>query len=151
MWGEMASIQQREEETNLVRDHQGMGAATLSGIRVLVTGSRNWSDDGTVEQALREYAAPENVLVHGGCPTGADKIADRYWQSLALPVEVYPAEWQKYGKSAGQVRNQAMVNSKPDIVLGFLVAGSRGTADCLRRARGADLTVRVIQPGKGGE
>lgn len=117
----------------------------MTKIRVLVTGSRWWPDNGTVERELREYAVPGNVLIHGGCPTGADAIADRYWRSQWLPIEVYPAEWQKYGKSAGPVRNQAMVNSKPDIVIGFLLHGSKGTADCLRRARGAHITTRVIE------
>jgi hypothetical protein len=43
------------------------------GKRVLVTGSRTWSDRETIRQALREQWEPGTTLVHGGCPRGGTR------------------------------------------------------------------------------
>ncbi|MFC8797238.1 SLOG family protein [Promicromonospora sp. NPDC057138] len=92
-----------------------------SAARVLVTGSRDWSDEGTIRSELQawwnENGRPcDAVLVHGACRTGADAIADRIWSAQGLPIERHPAPWnaldgqgQRLGRRAGPIRNQQMV------------------------------------------
>ena len=117
-------------------------------LRILVTGSRDWSDVNAVATALG-YAStgwsPSSVtVVHGACPTGADAIADEWGTGFGFTVERHPADWSQ-GKKAGPLRNQAMVDLGADICLAFPLGESRGTRDCMKRASAAGIPVRVIE------
>lgn len=119
------------------------------GGRVLVTGSRAWSDIEAIRFAMIAAwsCMGRPTLVTGGCPTGADAIAEDIARELAWSIERHPANWATYGKKAGPIRNQAMVDLGADICLAFPVGGSRGTRDCVRRARKAGIPVRVWGDG----
>lgn len=116
---------------------------THQAYRILITGSRNWPDAGTVYPVLAASATHANVVVvHGGAP-GADSIAG-WWvddhPDLATQ-EVHPADWKKHGRAAGPIRNQEMVDSGADVCLAFPLGASRGTRDCMRRAAAAGIPV----------
>ena len=65
-------------------DHGSLGRAVRPvSHRVLVTGSRTWTDEQVIADALREHWHDGNaLLVTGACPSGADAIAE---QHLACP------------------------------------------------------------------
>ena len=121
--------------------------------RVLVTGSRSWKDRKTVWDALwaeLEYAhytlGTELLVVHGGCPTGADDIADRWaygMNAMGWPVKVerHPADWETHGKAAGPMRNQLMVDLGAEVCHAFPLGESRGTRHCMGRAMAAAIPV----------
>lgn len=118
-------------------------------MKVMVTGSRRWTDREAIAAAMFRAMDPynHNVLIVGDCPTGADAIAaDIAKTELAFTVEEYRAEWRKHGKGAGPLRNQAMVDQGPDVCLAFPMADSRGTWDAVTRARAAGLRVVVHGP-----
>lgn len=79
------------------------------------------------------------VVVHGDCPSGADRHAREFCEELNVPEERYPAEWDKYGKSAGYRRNAVMVNTIPNEALFFIRGESKGTKGCLELARRAGI------------
>lgn len=109
--------------------------------RLLVTGSRDWEDVIEIQQEINKavnYLGSKVVLVHGDCPTGADKIAEN-WFTFAYPwpIEAYPADWDQYGKRAGYIRNTEMINLGADLCLAFIKDNSRGasmTADMAEKA-----------------
>ncbi len=112
-------------------------------LKILVTGSRTWTDARKVEQeifrALYEVKTPhcEAVLIHGACPSGADALADQYATDTGMYVLRFPADWNRYGRSAGYRRNVELVGTGPDICLAFIRKGSRGasmTADLASKA-----------------
>lgn len=112
--------------------------------RIIVTGGRRYHDTATIRRVLEEYhQTPPPTLVHGGAP-GADSEAACVGYLLEWIVEAHPADWQRYGRAAGPIRNQQMVDSGADLVIAF--PGGRGTADMVRRARAAGIPVRVIPP-----
>lgn len=107
--------------------------------RALVCGGRDFADDALVWMALERYeecVGKIDVLIHGGAD-GADKLAAAWGaRSDHTRVLSFPANWRKYGKRAGPLRNQRMLDEgKPDIVIAF--PGGKGTADMVRRAEGA--------------
>lgn len=109
-------------------------------VRVLVCGGRDFQYKGLVRRVLIQSGATE--VIHGGCRTGADKLADEVAREMGVPVTVYAAMWQVYGRRAGPMRNQLMLDQgKPDLVIAF--PGGTGTADMVRRAR--KTGVRVIE------
>lgn len=96
-------------------------------MRVLVCGGRTYRNYRAVTRELA-HLRPTDVLVHGGAP-GADTLAAKLWPYQA---EVWPAEWDQFGKAAGPIRNRLMLESGIDLVIAF--PGGRGTADLTRRA-----------------
>ena len=120
--------------------------------RVLVTGSRDWTDPAPIYRALyyQRMIAGERglIIVHGDCATGADAIADRWGRQFypgTTTLERYPADWKRHGKGAGPMRNQVMVNLGADVCLAFPFPDSRGTRDCMRRAEEAGIRVEVFE------
>lgn len=122
-------------------------------MRILVTGSRDWSDGPAVYQAIDQYAyeigpTEQLTIVHGDCPTGADRIAKQWaleHDSRGVYEEPHPALWDIDGyPQAGPMRNQRMVDLGADICLAFPLDGSRGTRDCMRRAKAAGIPVLEI-------
>ena len=116
--------------------------------RVIVTGGRNWGEGpGTVNgyavcsRILSDMLRPlkPTAIVQGGCRTGADLLA-RWWaKDYAIPCETFHADWKRYGPSAGPRRNSEMIAAGADYVVAC--PGGRGTADCVRKAQAAGLTV----------
>lgn len=77
---------------------------------------------------------------------GGDWHAHHHALSRGWSVEEYPANWDRYGKAAGGIRNQTMVNLRPvaDVLVGAPLGRSPGTRDCMARARKAGIFVRDI-------
>ena len=113
-------------------------------MRVLITGSRNWSNAVAIEHELRNVAKPGSVLVHGNC-RGADKMAASIWKGLGLKDEPHPADWTKYGKAAGPIRNREMINSGVDLCLAFIKDFSTGSTMCAETANAKGIKTQIFR------
>lgn len=115
-------------------------------MRILVTGSRDWTDKVTVAQAIREAwlvaGRPYGVVVVHGGARGADYIAGVYAKRLGFSVEVHEADWS-FGKSAGYIRNKEMVNAGADICLAFIKNESKGATMCAELAEKAGIPTHI--------
>lgn len=114
-------------------------------MRVLVCGGRDFADESTVVNYLFRIDDERKItsIIHGGA-SGADEIGGKTAQLLQVPCTVYRASWKKYGKKAGPMRNQRMLDEgKPDLVVAF--AGGRGTADMVLRARTSGVEVQEVK------
>jgi predicted polyphosphate/ATP-dependent NAD kinase len=108
--------------------------------RILVCGGREYSDAETVNRVLDEVSEGKQAVIIEGGATGADYLAAKWAQSRRMRLEVFAADWAEYGKAAGPIRNQKMLDmGKPDVVVAF--PGGRGTADMVRRACQAGVPV----------
>jgi len=117
-------------------------------MRILVCGDRNWTDKKGVFEILDFYTHTfgEKAYIIEGFARGADKMAGEWAAARNAPLEEFPADWVKYGRAAGPIRNSQMLREgKPDMVLAFHddLEKSKGTADMVRRAKGAGLPVRL--------
>jgi len=116
-------------------------------MRVLVTGSRSWTDYDTIEAALGSIIAATDsriVVVHGGA-RGADSLAEQAARNLGLDTEVHPPNWT-LGRGAGYIRNAEMVKAGADVALAFIVDDSRGASHCAGLAKRAGIPVRRFTP-----
>lgn len=90
----------------------------------------------------------EITLIQGGAP-GADLLTkvfalDEYGDCSYIKHKEFPADWKRYGKAAGSIRNKQMLDEgKPDLVVAF--PGGRGTADMIRQAKAADVKVLEVK------
>lgn len=121
------------------------GYANVQPMRVVVCGSRDWSDWGVVEAALSILPAGSQV-VHGGA-RGADRMAGSVARRLGHFVAYMPANWERYGRSAGMRRNEQMLECvRPELVIAFWDGSSAGTKNTIDRARRAGIRVAVFTP-----
>lgn len=137
----------------------------MSGYRILVSGSRTWRDPSVIRRQLDDAThgvpAARITLVHGAA-AGVDTVAARYATTRGWNVEAHHADWAaacrkdcardhrrvngrgEYCPAAGTYRNQAMVDTAPDLLLAFLKDHSAGASDCLRRAKKAGIPIRAV-------
>ena len=117
-------------------------------LRILITGSRHYSDKKRVDvifrNVMKRFENDEYVLISGNA-RGADALCEEVAEELGWKVERFPADWNKYGKRAGGIRNQTMVDSGADLCLAFPLDSSIGTWDCVRRAKKAGILTKVFQ------
>lgn len=87
-------------------------------MRVLVCGSRNFKDKEKMEDVLKQWDI--HTIIEGEA-RGADTLAREYAERHGIPVDKYPALWDKHGKAAGPIRNAQMLREgRPDVVIAFL-------------------------------
>jgi YspA, cpYpsA-related SLOG family len=116
-------------------------------MRVLVCGGRDFWDYAMLKRVLDELHTEFNfsVLIHGNA-SGADQFAGKWASRNAEPcvsLEVYPADWKRYDRSAGSIRNEQMLREgAPALVVAF--PGGAGTAHMKRIARAAGIKVLEI-------
>jgi hypothetical protein len=125
-----------------------------SPYRVLITGWRAWPEANKdfiwrelyglwtrVPTDMGEYIPPESIMiVHGKCPYGGvDLWAEQWAKTYHQLWDPHPADWDKYGKPAGNIRNTEMVALGADLCIGFPGPGSKGTWDCLQKATNAGI------------
>lgn len=114
--------------------------------RILLTGSRAWTDDLAIRVALAPYRHAERpaVLVHGDC-RGADRIAAATWRCWRLADEPHPADWATHGRAAGILRNRHMVTLGAVVCLAFIRDDSPGATHCARLATDAGIPTRYYR------
>jgi hypothetical protein len=120
------------------------------GYRILVCGSRDWDSPYAIWCVLNGYESDDiGMTVITGGARGADQHAREWAEHNSVDCETYPADWKKYGKAAGPIRNSIMLaEAKPDYVWAFVtkpLEESRGTNDMVTRARAADINTYVVR------
>jgi hypothetical protein len=111
------------------------------GVRVLVTGGRDFADREWLFAVLDAIHAERGIacIVEGGA-SGADRLAKEWTWERGIALKEYPADWKEHGRAAGPIRNRKMLREGlPDLVVAF--PGGRGTADMIRAAKAAGVEV----------
>jgi hypothetical protein len=128
-------------------DKQAAAWAALQRVtRVLITGSRTWTNDSVIWAELSVYRMVQPTLVHGDA-RGADRIAAGIWRTWGLPVEAHPADWDSHGRAAGMIRNRHMVTLGADVCLAFIRDQSPGATHCADLAEQAGIPTRRYRCG----
>lgn len=122
-------------------------------MRVLICGSRDWTDRAMIERVMQGLGPGPHTIIHGrakGADTIAATIALRLGYAIDKPPTTtdsrdpehlggYPVrdvDWRRFGKRAGHMRNHDMLyEGHPDFVVAFHLGGSRGTQDMINQAK----------------
>ena len=118
---------------------------------VIICGSRDWTLEGPIRSYLQTLPR-DTVIVHGAA-RGADRIAGTLAREMGFAVREYPAEWERFGLSAGHRRNQQMLETEhPETVAAFKTKRiSKGTDNMLsiaRRARVMTISFLLSEDGE---
>jgi hypothetical protein len=116
-------------------------------VKVCVCGGTGYNDYNKVESVLNKLAeevGKDNLFIITGEAPGADKMG-AFWAKYHLKPEQYkgfPANWDKFGKAAGPIRNGEMVKYGFDKLIAF--PGNKGTANMIKQTKEAGIPVEII-------
>ena len=111
-------------------------------MKVIIAGSRDIEDYDLVCYAVATSKLDITTVI-SGTANGVDKLGERYATEHGIPIERYPADWQKHGKSAGYKRNQKMAEIA-DALIAVYDGVSRGTLHMVNIARDKKLKVFLM-------
>lgn len=121
-------------------------------IRIIVAGSRNFNNYSLLEQSLMDYIAgnfdPNEIEIISGGARGADSLGERFARECQLKLKRFPADWDRYGKSAGYRRNTEMADyakQETGVLFAFWDGQSRGTQHMINLATTKGLEVHVVK------
>lgn len=118
--------------------------------KLIVAGTRSFNDYELLRSILSTLFMKRHCwtidwneeIVSGGAP-GADTLPVRYATEADMPFKVFPADWNKYGKSAGPRRNRQMAEYA-DAAIVFWDGKSRGTQNMIQQMRELGKPVEII-------
>lgn len=127
-------------------------------IRIIIAGSRSFDNYDKLCKEVDEfismqmffaglgaYKSKEVEIVSGGARS-ADKLGERYAKEHNLRLKIFPADWDKYGKRAGYIRNEEMAKYA-NCLIAFWDGQSKGTAHMIDLAPKYDLMTAIIKSG----
>ena len=115
--------------------------------KIIVAGSRSFNDYGFMCKRLREYLTVNNDgdwTIISGHAKGADSLGETFAKEHGLKLEIFHADWNKYGKSAGYIRNEKMAKNA-DTLIAFWDGKSKGTKHMIDIALDKGLEVHVVR------
>ena len=119
----------------------------MDNFKVVIAGSRGFSNyrllHDVCNRLLRDKRKEYNIVIVSGHARGADECGERYASDEKFDLEIYPANWKKYGKSAGFRRNEEMANVA-DGLIAFWDGKSHGTKHMIDICNEKGIEVRVI-------
>lgn len=111
-------------------------------MRVIVAGGRFYNDYEKVKSVLDRCPCEISAVVCG-MARGADMLGYQWAREKNIPILKYPADWDKYGKAAGHIRNKEMAENA-DVLIAFWDGESRGTKNMIDIAREKGIITYVF-------
>jgi hypothetical protein len=103
-------------------------------MKTIIAGSRTASKRDVWNALCTCPWTDEITSVISGCAQGADSHGASWAKWKSYPVIEMPADWKSYGRSAGMIRNQAMLN-QADALLAVWDGHSPGTKNMISIAK----------------
>jgi hypothetical protein len=116
-------------------------------MRLIIAGGRDFTDIELMTSkldAILSKTDDDPITILSGTARGADQTGEVYARIRALSVEQYPAQWDKYGKSAGYKRNSQMADQATHCVV-FWDGKSKGSKHMIDLAQQKGLELRVVR------
>lgn len=101
-------------------------------MRTIIAGSRDFSNYRLLCQSMNTLDWPVTAVL-SGTARGADRLGELWATDNDIPLETYPADWEKYPRFAGYKRNEVMAN-RADALVAFWDGASKGTAHMIKVA-----------------
>ena len=114
-------------------------------IGIVGSRSRDTDDDFDIcREVFDRIYEPGDTIVSGGCPRGGDRFAEVIAQESNIPIKIHPAEWSKYGPTAGLVRNNLIARDCDILIAVVAETRTGGTEDTIRKAENLGKEVRLV-------
>lgn len=112
-------------------------------MKTIIAGSREVDKYSILIKAVRVSGFDIGGVVSGGAK-GVDLLGERYAKQYKLPLYIFKADWNKYGKGAGYIRNIDMAKNA-EALLAIWDGESRGTKHMIEEGKRQGLLVHVYR------
>lgn len=112
-------------------------------MKVAVIGSRTFKNYSLLRETLDNYYPQISLIVSGGA-RGADSLGEKYAKEEGIQTLIFKPEWDKYGKSAGMIRNKYIIDNA-DLVVAYWDGLSKGTKDSIDYATKLNKKLNIIK------
>jgi len=103
--------------------------------KIVIGGCRDYNNyesfKSHLDKIIKKYNK-EIIIISGHC-SGVDLMGERYAEENGFKIKIFFPEWEKYGRAAGPIRNEKMVNAA-DLVIAFWNGKSKGTKSLIKYA-----------------
>jgi YspA, cpYpsA-related SLOG family len=114
-------------------------------MKVIIAGSRNFNNYELLKEKCDKILSEQkDVEIVCGMAKGADLLGKQYQEEKGYQLKEFPAEWDKFGKSAGYIRNEEMAKYS-DSLIAFWDGKSKGTKHMIDLAEKYKLKIRIIK------
>lgn len=107
-----------------------------------IVGSRGFNNYAMLKVVCNKLVCSTDTIISGGAK-GADSLGKQYATEYKLNYIEFPADWDKYGKRAGYIRNQEIIDNS-DFVIAFWDAVSPGTKHSIELAKINKIPTLII-------
>lgn len=114
-------------------------------MKIGIVGSRRYNNYSSFVKVVGEFLRSEDTLVSGGAK-GADSLAEKFAKDIGVEIKVFKADWDKYGNSAGMIRNGLIVEES-DFILAFWDGKSKGTKDTITKCENVGKECIIFDVG----
>ena len=115
-----------------------------SSIILAIIGSREFNDYELLKCEILKFVDITNIskIISGGA-NGADKLGERFALEYDIEKLIFKPDWNKYGKSAGIIRNGDIINNSTHVIA-FWKNNSPGTKNSIDRAKTNKKILKVV-------
>ncbi len=114
-------------------------------MKIIIAGGRDFNNYDLLRESCDYFLQNQlEIEIVSGAANGADKLGERYAEERGHQIKKFPAEWDKYGKSAGFKRNVEMADYA-DGLIAFWDGVSKGTSHMINESKKKNLKVRIIK------
>lgn len=117
-------------------------------IKLIIAGGRDFNDYNLLQLETQRFLVeqqfkPSQVTIISGHAKGADMMGEVFAHKYKFNLEIYPADWNQFGKRAGPIRNEEMAKFGTHLLL-FWDGQSKGSKNMLENAQKYELTYKII-------
>jgi hypothetical protein len=113
-------------------------------MKIIIAGSRNFNDYNLLKTSCDNLLTQfTNIEIVSGTARGADKLGERYAREKGYSIKEFPANWDKFGKRAGYLRNDEMAQYS-DMLIAFWDGTSKGTKHMIDLANKRGIKVEIV-------
>jgi hypothetical protein len=114
-------------------------------MKLIIAGGRDFDDYELLKRECIRLLGEHNIThVISGMARGADSLGVKFAEGWNIDILKFPANWNKFGKSAGYIRNEEMAKNG-DILIAFWDKKSKGTNHMINLAKKYNLIVKIVE------
>lgn len=124
--------------------------------RIIVAGTRDFNNyemlntelSDFIDTILDDVEAQADIEFISGTAKGADSLGEKFAKSRGYSLKFFPADWNKYGKAAGPIRNKQMAeyaSEERGVLFAFWDGKSRGSKNMIELAKTYGLEVHIVK------
>ena len=113
-------------------------------MKVIIAGGRDFDNYPLLQRICNQVLNGEkDIEIISGTARGADSLGEQYTQDNGMKVKQFPAEWKKFGRFAGPIRNAHMAQYAGTLIV-IWDGKSRGTKNMIGLAKRESLQIIIV-------